>query len=296
MTSILTCVAFLALQAADNDAMTREHLEPLLKGGDEAEVVQVFRRHPDHVLPFIDEYLEGGLKMIEDGKSRDEARASFRTGVRFAKLADKAAGEDSDVFQEYAASFASWSPSEQKQFREGQREFRAGRSAKEGPDEALKHYKKSLGLARPLGDTWGTAMAYGGIAEASLKLGDLQASYDAAHEALVSNHQLQLRTASIQMHMLIAQAHEHNKEGELGGGGFGGGGGGIFDGGSMVYEPPSARAYEVAFDLLQEGDPAELREKVVNAYAASLEKAGMKDRAEQLRKGNPTASTTQPKP
>ena len=44
MIAIVTFLAMNFIGAPPDDAMTREHLEPLLEGGDEAEVVQVFRR------------------------------------------------------------------------------------------------------------------------------------------------------------------------------------------------------------------------------------------------------------
>src|SRR5688572_1964677 len=80
---------------AANDAMDKSRLETMLAGGDTGMIVQIFKRHPGHTLPFIDSYLEGGLAMIEKGEDATgtgKALESFRIAVKFAKLADEAFG------------------------------------------------------------------------------------------------------------------------------------------------------------------------------------------------------------
>lgn len=162
----------LATPLAGNDAMDKARLSKLLDAGDDELVIATFRRHPGQTLPFIDSYLEGGLALLEkEGPTKADAMlASFRVGVRFAKLADQAFG--GDTFTHYASAFASWSPSEQKSFREGQRLFKQGmQTAKSDPKGALETMYRSLALATALGDLWGQAMAQQGVAEIALATG-----------------------------------------------------------------------------------------------------------------------------
>src|SRR5687767_1634436 len=83
---------FAAAPAADDDVMDKTRLQTMLVDGDTGMVAATFRRRPGHTLPFIDGYLEGGLKMIEKGgdSAKGEALASYRTGIKFAKVADEA--------------------------------------------------------------------------------------------------------------------------------------------------------------------------------------------------------------
>lgn len=146
-------------------------LNEMLDNGDSSMIVMLFRRHPNAVLPFIDEFLEAGLAEIEAtekaGTPEDrpqKAVALFRRALRFAALADNAFG--GSVFAEYASNFASWNADERKRFREGQRLFRAGRAAaKEDPAAGIPLFEASLALAQPLGDDWGVAMASKALAE-----------------------------------------------------------------------------------------------------------------------------------
>jgi hypothetical protein len=156
------------------EAFEPERLQRLVTDGDESWVVATFKRYPGRVLPFIDSYLEGGLAMIEkDGAAaEDRARASFRTGVRFAKLADQAFG--GTHFSDYATAFASWSPEERIAFREGQRLHGEGRALlKQGDAKAaLAAFDRSFRLADGLRDAWGRAMATAGRADALAASGD----------------------------------------------------------------------------------------------------------------------------
>jgi hypothetical protein len=151
------------------DAVSKERLQAMLTAGDDGMIVATFKRHPNATLPFIDSYLEGGLALIEKGAAKEgeqptaDAVQSYRMGIRFAKLADQAFGGTD--FTDYANAFASWSPSEQKAFREGQKLFREGmKMAKDDPAKATQTLERSLGLADGLDDTWGQAMAQGALA------------------------------------------------------------------------------------------------------------------------------------
>ena len=102
-------------------------------------------------LPFVDQYLEGGLALLESGGSREEAMKSFRKGIKFAQLADQAA--PGAAFAEYATNFASWTPAEQQRFREGQAAYKAGRGlAKDDSAQAYDQFRKALSIANALGD------------------------------------------------------------------------------------------------------------------------------------------------
>lgn len=188
--------------------MKHLRLEQFLVDGDDAFVIQTFRRFPGAVLPFIDDYFEGGLGMIEkaakDPAATDTSRAnaatdamsSFRTGLQFAELANQAFGEV--IFTEYAAAFGSWSPQEQRRFRDGQAAYKAGRAAaKSSPEAALTEYRKGLALAEPLGDHWGVAMCQLAIADAAKTLGRPQEGHDAAVKAIELFGRLQLKPSYV---------------------------------------------------------------------------------------------------
>lgn len=171
-------VALVALaEDGSGDAMAKTRLQTMLLAGDEGMVVATFKRYPGQTLPFIDSYLEGGLALIEKaeagkqaGDAHPDAQQSFRMGIRFAKLADTAFGGTD--FSDYANAFASWSPSEQKSFREGQRLFKEGmKLAKDEPAKAIDTLGRSLRLAESLNDTWGQIMAQGALAELFLAAG-----------------------------------------------------------------------------------------------------------------------------
>jgi hypothetical protein len=164
-------------QTAD-DPMDRQRMQGFLSAGDTAVVAAIFRRHPSRCLPFIDSYLEGGMKLLEtQGPSATgEVLQSYRMGLSFAKIADQVFG--TEAFTMYAGSFASWSADERASFREGQRLFReARRTAATDRAAALSMLRDSLRRTTTLGDTWGQAMALQG-------LGDLLARNGTAEERL----------------------------------------------------------------------------------------------------------------
>jgi hypothetical protein len=207
--AVVLAVLALAMLGADaapvDDAMTRPRLEKMLADGDEAWVVQTFRRHPGQTLPFVDSYLEGGLAHIEKGGDLDEAQAMFRTGVRFGELAAEAFGDR--TLATYAASFASWSPQEQTHFRAGQAAYKAGRKATD-PNEARDHYAESFRLARPLGDGWGMAMAAGGLARASKMLGDDETAIHYARVGARLYKRLRLVDSELDLLLLGAEVEQ----------------------------------------------------------------------------------------
>lgn len=246
----------------DDDAISRERIERMLADGDTDWIVQVFRRHADTVLPFVDHYLEGGLKMIEEGGDPANTADSFRRGLELAKLADKAFQEV--IFTEYAASFGSWNAAEQKRFRQGQAEFRRGRKATDDPNVALAHFEKSLSLAEPLGDHWGSAMAYMGIAQTKMSMGAHEDAKKAGMKAAELNGRLRLRNQHIRARLLCGLVNA-----ELG-------------------KPASGRGHlRIAWEQLRDSDDPKLRMKVLDAYCVALIAAGNTKLANQLREQYP---------
>jgi hypothetical protein len=154
-----------ATPTAAPHAMDKQRLLSMLLSGDDGMIVATFRRYPGRTLPFVDGFLEGGLAMIEKKGDAGEldAQQSYRTGIKFAKLADQAFGGTD--FSDYANAFASWSREEQRDFREGQKLFREGmKLAKEDRAKAIATLERSLRITERLDDTWGQVMAQGGLA------------------------------------------------------------------------------------------------------------------------------------
>jgi tetratricopeptide (TPR) repeat protein len=246
-----------AICSAD-DAMSPPRLEKMLTDGDTQWVVQTFRRHPDDVLAFFDRYLEGGLKIIEEGGSEDDGLASFRKGLEFAKLANEAFGEV--IFANYAANFGSWSPQERTRFREGQKAVSAARKAKDDPTAALAHYRRALKLAAPLGDSWGEAMAHMGIAKTQLALGNYEECKAASLKAAELNGRLRLRVTHVRARQLCARAH------------------------ARLGSPAAGRGHlRIAWESLTDDDDIELRRSILDDYCTALEAASNHELAEQLR-------------
>lgn len=263
--AIASCVMAASARAGHEDSVEKARLEKMLADGDSGMIVQVFRRHPGATLPFIDRYFEGGLAMIEKGQADPAAAGakaleSFRTGIKFAALADQAFG--GDAFSSYANSFASWSPSEQKSFREGQRAFKEG--AKEAdPAKAKKRLKESLALAKSLGDLWGQAMAQGALAELAFKAGENDAALAAVRQAIDLNNRLQLREDCVGAMRLAA---------------------GVFA--KMGNSAASSGYLAQAWMLIEpdaDFDPA-VRQETLKEYLAALEAVGQKAQADQVRK------------
>lgn len=196
-----------------DDAMTSERLEAMLTNGDHAWIVATFWRYPDQVLPFADGYLEGGLKIIEEGGDVDEATESMRRGLQFAQLASDAF-EDT-IFEDYAASFGSWSPKEQAIFRRGQRLYREGRTLERddaASAEAIELFRESHGLAESLGDWWGMAMARGGMTRVFAASGEHQKAVH--HGRAAANIYRRLRLESSEVQVLLTTAKSLDALGE----------------------------------------------------------------------------------
>lgn len=245
--------------APPDDVMEKGRLEKMLADGDTGMIVQIFKRYPGRTLPFIDRYFEGGLAMIEKGEDPANALDQFRIGIRFAEIADKAFIVQ--AFSEYANSFASWSPSEQKSFREGQREFKKG-AKEQDPAKARQHLERSLALAQSLGDLWGQVMAKTALAELMLKAGEFKAAVAMATEAAQQSSELRLNEDCAQAFRLAAAAALKTDQPTA----------------SVSYLSQAWSIVEYDKDI----DPA-FRESTYNEYLAVLENAGMKEQATELR-------------
>lgn len=258
-----TLVVIAAAQTAGEDSLNPERLEAMLAQRDNSMVRAVFRRHEDQVLDFIDGYLEGGLKTIEDGQGSAEAvaqaTAKFRTAIKFARLADQALmGSE---FANYAASFASWSPTEQKQFREGQAAYKAGRQAKDDPAKAAAEYRRAIAIAERLGDGYGAALSYGALAAAELQLGHHEAVAEAARTASDLNAKLKRRQANIRVLLIWGDSMAAQ---------------GARDGG--------LNRYNHAWTLLKPEDPVDLRSSVFGKLSDAMTKRGDTADLERIRR------------
>ncbi len=243
-----------------DDAMDKSRLEKMLADGDDGMIMQVFKRYPSRTLPFIDQYFEGGLAMIEKGEDQANANAEFRKGIKFAAIADKAFIVQ--AFSEYANSFASWSPSEQKAFREGQRLFKKTRKEQD-PAQIRKQLERSREIAESLGDGWGVVMASVALAEQLTAAGENKQ----AIELVKSVAQL---AADLRLNEDCAKAYR------------------IAGAAAMKTEYPTsgvsylAQAWEIV--RTDRTIDAEFRAETLQEYLAILDVSEMKAQADALRK------------
>ncbi|MCA9290491.1 MAG: hypothetical protein KDA25_05150 [Phycisphaerales bacterium] len=266
-------LALPAVASIPEDVYVNERLERMLEAGDEHMIAETFRRYPDMVLPYIDGYFEGGLKMIEDQASgatpevtpaQAEAAAltSYRTGIRFAEIADRVFNES--IFIEYAGAFASWSPTERGLFRQGQAEVQAGRRAMQTPREALAHFETALRLSSQLQDHWGIGMAQDGIARAQMALGEFDAAHRASLEADTTNARLRLRRSEIRALLVCAEARR-----------------------KLALPDMGVSHLRKAWNLTTTHDDDDFRRTVLQALLAGLDQSGAADEAAALRKRHP---------
>ncbi|HUR27361.1 MAG TPA: hypothetical protein VM509_04190 [Planctomycetota bacterium] len=172
----------------------RARFEALDDQHDEAALVQLWKDHPGETLGTIDSYLEGSLKKLErDPKVAPAELAAMRArAVRGAKAADIAFG--TAIFSDYAAAFASWKPEEQKRFRAGQSLFREALQALKKNDAraCVDKARASLELALPLGDWWGSAMAWNAMARGEAASNEPAKALEHALQARLVDHDLRL--------------------------------------------------------------------------------------------------------
>lgn len=207
-----TFVSVACWLACWQDGQAAAPLETWLSEGADERIIAWFKENPDDALPFIDQYLEGGLKMIEQDEPAEKARASFDRGVKFAALADKAF--DETIFSDYARSFAGWNEQQQKDFRAGQRTFREGSAKHKAGEsvEALKLFRESVGFSKPLNDWWGMAMAYGGLGEAKLAIGQSDDAIQNLQRSAEIHQRLRLRLGHAAAMISLARAQTAAKK------------------------------------------------------------------------------------
>lgn len=198
---VLSMTAAMAANGLD-----RTRLEKSLADRDNTVIVQAFKSNEEDVLGFIDEYFEGGLAAAEAGKPKSEMQAQYDKGVAFAKLADEALG--GDTFSKYANAFTHWTPPQQKDFRQGQAEYRkASKVLTTDPATALAHLEKSLKLCTPLGDTWGQAMCMSKVAVARHALKKYAEAIEAATRAAALNESIHFLGSQAGDLLIRAQCH-----------------------------------------------------------------------------------------
>lgn len=257
----IVAAAPLAASAAPEQSLSIGRLERWLDDGDKDLVTQAFRRHPEEVLPFIDRYLETGLKIIEENGTYEDSMKLFRRAIKFSQAATDTWRDP--IFIEYAGNFASWNETERRNFRAGQAAYKAGaRAMKEKKtDEAAAHFRRALDLSEPLGDSWGMQMAYGGLAEAAMAASEWQAANDWATKAMDMAGRLQLRGDEIDQILICVEAR------------------------SQMKTPDSGVGHaRLAWSKVRRTDPQDLRQRVGEIFALALERTGRAEEAATIRK------------
>ncbi len=140
--------------------------------GDSKRLSELWSNAPQPVLWTIDADLERSLRLVEklregegegepagDSQKIQQEVEALRTRALFgARIAAEVL--DRPLLADYAVSFAGWNRAQQIQFRKGQQTFGQAREAREAGDleRALELALKTVELAEPLGDWWGTGM------------------------------------------------------------------------------------------------------------------------------------------
>jgi hypothetical protein len=275
MSCALILCALATASTPVKDALTREHLE-LMLDSDEALILRVFERHSEHVLSFIDRYLEDGFHLLESGRPAQDARTTFRTAIRFAKLADQAfdpAKQYGNSFTRYAEHAASWSPQELQRVREGRRAYEAGQAIKDDPARVLKSYETAWHLASQMRDEKCAALAATAVAECRLQLRHDDEALQAAQAADRTCSALRLRVPGIRAELVCGQVYAR-----------------------QANYKNAVSVLRSAWSALRESDAIELREQVYRAYRDALEKNGDLEAAASLHEQFQTDDATPPRP
>lgn len=258
LATALTLVLHAAAVAAP--PLDPDGLRQILEARDQLIVEQIFRRRAGEVLPFIDGFLERGLRMIEEGRPEADGIAEMDLGLRFARIASRAFGDD--LLERYAASFAGWSPAERTQFRAGQAAYRTGRNAERAgeQDQAWLSHRESLRIAESLEDAWGTAMSLGGLARTELALGKLEDAVRSARRAADLNRRLRLVDPEVDALLVAGQALDRASQ-----------------------DRAALTNYARAWAIMVDRPVSELRRKARDMYIACLERVGQTAEVERVR-------------
>ncbi len=246
--------------AVEERPLVASRLERWLADGDKELIVQSFRRHPSEVLPFFDQYLERGLKLIENKATDEEAMKEFRKGIQFAQLATDALRDP--IFIEYAGNFASWNDGERQRFRRGQAEYKQGAIALRKGDAAAaaEHFRESAALAEALGDSWGLQMALAGTTRTAAALGQLDAAWETAGKAMEIAGRLQQRDDEVEVIVICAESRL-----------------------KLALPDAGLGHARLAWSKLKPGDPAEMRERAARVLVAALEAKNLREEAAKIR-------------
>ncbi len=164
-----------------------EQYHALVAAKDTAGLIALWKANEGRVLGTIDRDLEGSLALWEaaqgepgtpevalDAETQAKIAAMHARATFGAQAASEAFGRP--IFQDYTASFLSWSTGDKRNFRAGQAAFGAARKAmrEDALEIAREQGELCSQLALPLGDWWGYAMGLGASGNAKLALGDLE--------------------------------------------------------------------------------------------------------------------------
>jgi hypothetical protein len=183
-----------ALPARADFKEVRKQFVDLAARQDKDALVALWKANPGSVLPVIDADLEGSLKEQEKSATPDmekiktmHARALFG-----AECATIATGHP--ILADYASSFVGWNAEQKRQFRDGQKVYRASAEALKKGDKpaALAKGRECVERASALGDWWGTAMGYDAQGRAAQALGGIDDALTALSQARLLNHDLGL--------------------------------------------------------------------------------------------------------
>ena len=181
------------LPLADAKEVRKQFVE-LAGKKDKDALVALWKANPGLVLPTIDRDLEGSLAAMEKGEKPDAAKVKEQQqrALFGAECAVLATGHP--ILLDYASSFVGWNEAQKRQFRDGQKVFKASMDALEKKDFAAAAAKgrECIERASALGDWWGTAMGYDALGRAQQAQGGLDDALTALSQARLINHDLGL--------------------------------------------------------------------------------------------------------
>jgi len=178
---------------ADMKEVRKQYVDLVAKK-DKDGVVALWKANPGSVLPVIDADLEGSLKDMEKGEAVDSPKVKEKQQRALFGAECAALVTGHPILSDYASSFVGWNAEQKRQFRDGQKVYRASSEALGKGDKAaaLVKGKECIERASALGDWWGTAMGYDAVGRAAQALGGLDDALTALSQARLLNHDLGL--------------------------------------------------------------------------------------------------------
>jgi tetratricopeptide (TPR) repeat protein len=194
-----------ALPAPADQKEVRKQFVELSAKQDKDALVALWKANPGLVLQVIDADLEGSLREQEKGEPAGSAKVKEKQqrALFGAECAALATGHP--ILPDYAASFVGWNADQKRQFRDGQKVYRAAAEALQKGDKAaaLAKGKECVERASALGDWWGTAMGYDAQGRAAQALGGIDDALTALTQARLLNHDLGLRDDELEELVLL---------------------------------------------------------------------------------------------